>query len=168
MLGADKGQWEGLHIASVVLLLLVSAAHLWLNWKPFAAAVVDRLARLPAALQPRRELAAALALVALVTGASLANWQPFSTVNDLRASIKDGRFVVTTPPPAANADRMTVLALCDRIEVAPAQAAGNARRRGIVIADPSKTLGGIAEELGLSPEEVFEALAGDPERHVQP
>jgi hypothetical protein len=169
VLGAGKAQWEALHIGSVALLVAMSPFHLWFNWRPLAAAVADHLGRAWVRMaRPRRELAAAAALVALVTWGSLAGWQPFAAADDLRASIKDGRFVVTTPPPAANADRMTVRELCDRIDLAPAEATGNARRRGIVIGDPSRTLGGIAEELGLSPEEVFEALAAGHERPVQP
>lgn len=169
VLGAGKAQWEALHIASVLLLLAVAPLHLWFNWRPLVVALAARLNRLPAAvLRPGPELAAAAALVALVTGGSLARWQPFAAVDDLRSSIKDGRFVVATPPPAANADRMTVREVCNQVSLAPDEAARNARRRGIIVGDPSKTLGGIAEELGLSPEEVFEALAGRDERPVQP
>jgi len=165
VLGAGKAQWEALHIASVVLLLAVSPVHLWLNWKRFVAALAARAA---AALRPRRELAAACALVALAAWGSLSGWQPFAAVEGLRSSIKDGRFVVKTPPPAANADRMTVRELCERMNLAPDRAAGDARRHGIVISDPARTLGEIAEELGLSPEEVFEALADGHARRTHP
>lgn len=169
VLGAGKAEWEALHIAFVLLLLAIAPLHLWFNWRPFVAALAARLNRLSAAVRhPGPELAAAAALVALVSWGSLAGWQPFAAVDALRASIKDGRFVVTTPPPAPNADRMTVRDVCDRVELAPDEAARNARQRGIVIGDPSKTLGGIAEELKMSPEEVFEALAGRDQRLVMP
>lgn len=165
VLGADKGEWEALHIASVILVIAAASLHAWLNRRPLRTAIATRA---PAALRPRPELAAALALVAFASWGSIAGWVPFSTVNGLRSSVKDGRFSVRTHPPAANAERLTVRELCERIGLPPDRAVGNARRRGIAIADPSKTLAGIAEEIGRSPEEVFEALADGGERQTKP
>ena len=66
-------------------------------------------------------------------------WQPFTALNDLRSAVKDGRFAVAAPPPASNADRMSVRELCARIPLDPAEAAANARARGLAISDASKT-----------------------------
>ena len=121
-------------------------------------------------MHPRKELAAALALVGLVVCGSLADWQPFSAVNDLRASIKDGKLVVRTPPPAANADKLTVEDLCGRLELDRQAAIANARGHGILIVDTSRTLADIASEFNLSPEAVYEAISGggSSERDARP
>lgn len=158
VLGLDKGQWEAVHIASVAVFLVISPVHLWYNWRPLTGYLRARILS-GSKLVLRPELAAAAALVALVVLGSLKGWQPFHAVNQLRASIKDGGTVVTTAPPAANADRLTVQDLCARIDLQPRDAIANARERGIEI-DPSKTLAGIAEDLGVSPEAVYQAIVG--------
>jgi hypothetical protein len=168
-LGADKKQWESLHIASVVLVLVASCVHLSFNWRPFLAAIAAQAHQSPVwRTKPRLELAAALALVGLVTWGSLANSRPFSAVNDLRAAIKDGRFVVDVAPPGENADRLTLEDVCGRISIEPRDAVNNARRHGLVITDTSRTLGAIAREHGVSPEEVYESLGGGQTQNAQP
>jgi len=104
--------------------------------------------------------------VALIAWGSLAGWQPFSAVDQLRASIKDGKFVVRTQPPALDADRLSVADVCTEIHLTPREALANARAQGIAIGDTTKTLGAIAIEAGVSPEVVFQALQG--EREVRP
>lgn len=159
VLGADKPQWEALHIASVSLFLAAALAHAWYNWNAIAAAVSARLPRAPRRhLRLRPEFVAALAAVGFVTAGSLANWQPFTALNDLRSAVKDGRFAVAAPPPASNADRMSVRELCARIPLDPAEAAANARARGLALTDASKTLGEAAAELGVSPEALYDAM----------
>jgi len=157
LLGADKRQWESLHNAAVLLFALLSSIHIWFNWRPLVAHIRKGSGAL---LGLRRELAAGAALVAVVAAGSLAGWQPFTAVMDLRGSIKDGRFAVRTPPPALDADKLSVNEVCTRVALTPAEAAANARSRGVAIADASRTLGDIATELGLTPEEVFEAVTG--------
>jgi len=158
LLGADKKQWESLHTATVLVFVVLSVVHVWYNGRPLVAHLVTR--RHSPGGWFRREVAAALLLVALVAVGSLAAWQPFTAVMDLRGSIKDGKFVVRTPPPAFDADTLTVDDVCATMALAPAEAAANARARGVVIADTSKTLGAVAKELRLTPEAVFEALTG--------
>ncbi len=158
-LGADKRQWEALHLASVSLFLAAALAHAWYNWNAIAAAVSARRPRAPRPrLRLRPEFIAALAVVGLVTAGSLADWQPLAALNALRSAIKDGRLAVSVPPPAADADRMSVRELCAKIPLDPAEAMANARARGLAIADPSKTLGEAAAELGVSPEALYQAM----------
>jgi hypothetical protein len=168
VLGADKKQWEALHIASVVLLIALSAVHAWYNWRALLAALSARLAPDGRGLGLRRETAAAASLVGVLVVASLLGWQPFSAINDLRASIKDGKFTVVAPPPDMNADELTLSEVCVRLDLPTEQAVANARGRGIVIADPARTLGAIAEELGLSPETLYRAIRGETGRPVVP
>lgn len=155
LLGADKKQWESLHNATVLLFAVLSAIHLYLNWR----SLVTYLRRQGSAW-PRREFVAGLFLVALVSVGAVIGSQPFSALMDFRGSIKDGRFVVRTPPPALDADKLSVREVCERADLTPSEATANASARGVAISDPSKTLGAVAKELRLTPEEVFEALRG--------
>ncbi|HSK11423.1 MAG TPA: DUF4405 domain-containing protein [Vicinamibacterales bacterium] len=168
VLGADKKQWEALHIASVVLLIALSAVHAWYNWRPLLAALSTRLSPGRRGFGLGRETAAAAALVGVLAAASLLDWQPISAINDLRASIKDGKFTVVAPPPDMNADELSLRDVCVRLDLPTEKAVANAKGRGIVIGDPSKTLGAIAEEVGLSPEAVYRAITGEAGRPVVP
>jgi hypothetical protein len=162
-LGLDKRQWEATHIAFVLTFLLSSVAHIWYNWRPLVAYLgrgASRRGLSAGRLVPSVEFVLALGLTALVAYATLGERPPVTAVLQLRADIKDGKFVTVTPPPVAEAERLTVVQLSRRVSVSEAQMVSNARRRGIIIRDTSAPISRIALEHQLSPEEVYEALQG--------
>jgi hypothetical protein len=164
MLGLDKREWEAMHITFVVAFLLSSLAHVCYNWRPLIAYLRPKPShhQRPSSgrLVPAIELAAALVLTVILGFGTLAQQQPFSSVSQLRAAIKNGNFVTVTRPPVAEADRLTVAELSRWLALPEAQMLKNARLRGIVIRDTSATISTIARDHQVSPERVYEAIQG--------
>lgn len=163
-LGLEKKQWEAVHTAFVLALTIISAVHLWYNWKPLVAYLKLRA---PALLVSRRrmlpaiELVAALGVAALIWAGAVSNWPPFSNVVALRSAMKDGVYLVMAPPPLPEAERLAVSDICRHLAIPEQQALANARQRGIIISDTSVTIAVIAAEHDVTPEEVYQALLGD-------
>jgi hypothetical protein len=164
VLGFDKPQWEALHIVFVAVFALVSALHLYYNWRQLAAmmglGVASGLGARHAA--PHRELLAAAVLLALVGYGTLAGLPPFSSLLHLRSEIKDGRLVSTAARPDDDPGRLTLVEVGRRASLSEEQIVSNAQQRGITIRDRSATVGAIAREHDLSPAEVFAAMSGAP------
>ncbi|MFB3852300.1 MAG: DUF4405 domain-containing protein [Vicinamibacterales bacterium] len=162
VLGLDKKQWEAIHISFIVALMAASAVHIWYNRRPLLACVKRRVpARQSWAVLPAREFLAATALIAFMWCGTLVEWQPFSSIVDLRTAMKDGEMLAAVPPPLPEAEKLPVAEICRRLAIPEAQALLNAQSRGIVIADPSATIEAVAAKNHVSPENVYLALRGD-------
>jgi len=162
--GLDKKQWEAVHIVLVLVLLFASLAHVWLNWRPLVASALARTSRGPAAgwrLGVAPEFAAAVGVVLIAVSAAVIPWQPATALLGMRSLIKDGRLAARVLPPAADADRLTVSALCRALSIDEQRGIANARARGLEVQDPSQTIATIAERHRVTPEAVYLALSGD-------
>jgi HAMP domain-containing protein len=156
-LGVDKKGWEGVHTLFVALLFILAAIHVAINRKALAAYLRARAAR------PRRpwlELAAAVILLALFLAAALNHWPPLQGLMDLRSDIKAGRFAAEVPPPAPEADKMSLRSVCALASVPYEEAAGRLRAAGIEVPDPGISLAALAKAAGTTPERVFSVAAG--------
>jgi hypothetical protein len=63
--------------------------------------------------------------------------------------------------PAADADKLSVAALCKVASLSEVEALNNARKHGIIIEDVSLSVAKIAKQHDISPEQVFLALRAD-------
>jgi len=164
VLGLDKKHWEAVHIVFVIAVLVVSAIHLWFNWRPLLSSVIELASRSPAHRQRMAvswESLAALALTAVIFLAAVAPWWPVGSLTSLRSFVKDGGLAARVTPPVPDADRLTVRDLCKTVALDERQAVERARVRGIEIRDSLQTVAAIASAHHLTPEEVFVALRGD-------
>ena len=157
----DKQHWEAVHTVFVLLALVTALVHLWYNWKPLinyvrskASLILPSGRRVPLV----REFLAASAVASVVLCAAIMQWQPLALLIDLRSDIKDGKYALSAPPPVADADRMSILALCEATGMSEQSVAEKARTHGIAAEDLSLTLGAIAEKHSLSPEGLYQRL----------
>jgi hypothetical protein len=162
--GLDKRQWEAVHILVVLILLLVSVAHAWLNWRPLVASV-SGLATARPGKRWRPSIAAefgvAVGAMLFAVSAAIVPWQPVTYLVGLRSLIKDGGLAARVPPPVPDADRLTFTQICRVLAVDEQRAMSNARAHGINIQESSETIARIASRHGVTPEEVCGALPDD-------
>jgi hypothetical protein len=164
VMGLDKRRWEAVHIVFVLVLLVASLAHVWLNRRPLVTSVLGGASTRPAGgwrASLAREFVAALGLVVLAFSAATTPWQPAAALNGLRSLLKDGTFAAKVLPPVVDADKLTVRELCKVGSLDEQRAVAQARRRGIEIRDPSQTVAAIAQAHHVTPEAVYVALRGD-------
>jgi hypothetical protein len=162
--GWDKKQWEAAHTGVVILFMISSFIHIWYNFKTLvsylrgkAALVLSSGSQWPLIM----ETATALAILVLVTLSAVGPWAPFSSVIQLRSSLKDGKYILVMPPPVVDADKLTAADFC-RVAGLELQAAlRHAREHGVVIDDPTMGIGKISQKHGISPEDLYLVLRGD-------
>jgi hypothetical protein len=85
ILGLSKHEWSAIHINSCLLLLIVGAVHLFLNWAVFRSYLRKVGAR---GMQLKWETLLAVLLTVLVTGGAYFDLPPFRTVAAYRYRIK--------------------------------------------------------------------------------
>ena len=162
--GLDKKRWEAVHIVFVVVVLVASLAHVWLNWRPLVNGVFH-----PASQRsdggPRvgvtREVVVALVIGVMAFSAAIVPWQPAAALNGLRTLIKDGRFSARVQPPVPDTDKLTIRDLCRTLSWDEQRAVDLARARGIDIRDLTQTVASVAKRHRVTPEAVYIALRGD-------
>ncbi len=164
MLGLDKKHWETVHIMFVLVVLVASIAHLWLNWRPLLSSLLGRVSS--ASARGWRgfigwEPAAALAIILFAWAASVVPLEPAASIDGLRSRIKDGQFAASVMPPVMDADRLTVRELCRAVLLDEDRAVARARSRGIEIPDASQTITAVAKTHHVAPEAVYAALVTD-------
>ncbi len=163
-LGLDKKHWEAGHAVLVLVFFATALVHLLFNWRVFMAQLRRKKTRLLASSARAGltgEFISALALISLILAGTLLRWSPFSSVAKLRSAIKDGKYVRAAMPPAADADRLTVAALCAVAGISQQQALRNAGINGVQIDSLSQTVAEVAKRNRLTPEKVFLLLKGD-------
>ena len=85
ILGLSKHDWSAIHINTCLLLLIVAAVHLFLNWVVFRSYIKKMAAK---GLQLKQETILAVLLTALVTAGAYFDIPPFSTVAASRWQVK--------------------------------------------------------------------------------
>jgi len=98
--------------------------------------------------------------VLLVVGSSIMPFPPLSLFMDAGEYISDSWAVKGTPP-VDNAERKTLLELCDQpeINIPLSWAVERLKNAGIRLVDPSFTLEDLAEDNGTSPAEIWAIIS---------
>ena len=85
ILGLSKHDWSAVHINTCLLLLIVAAVHLFLNWAVFRSYVKKTVGR---GRQLKQETLLAVLFTVLITAGAYFDIPPFSTVAASRWRIK--------------------------------------------------------------------------------
>jgi len=154
--GLTKHQWGALHICLSTLFLIVSVLHIWLNFKPLMNYFINK-AKAASAL--RLEWIIAIIVCGLVCIGALKPFIPFSSLLDLNERIKNSWEEPKQRAPVPHAELMTIEELAKSAEMEPDTILQNLSTGGIE-ANISDIFGTIAEENGLSPNELFAIATG--------
>jgi hypothetical protein len=161
--GLDKRRWEAVHIVLVLVVLMASVAHVWLNWRPLVSSALGLASGRPATgwrLGVAPEFGVAVGIVLFALSAAILPWQPATALLGIRSLVKDGRLAARVLPPVADADRLTFREVCRVLSIDERRGIANARAGGLDIQDPSQKIAAIAERHHVTPEAVYLALSG--------
>jgi len=153
--GLDREEWVAIHTIFGYILLIVVALHLSYNWKTFTRFLWDKVRR---ALNLRWELVAATLISIGVFLGTLWNLPPFSTTMSLGERVKNSWEESRVTPPVPHAERMSLKELSTRIQVPLERILSALESKGYKVKNAQQTLGEIAEENGISPNTLFEAM----------
>jgi hypothetical protein len=140
--GIGAAQWKALHLWFSVAFLTACLFHVWMNWSPLVGYFRSHLTR---RLTLRREWLLAVALCGVIFVGTLGNMFPFSLLSHNPATI-------------------TLAEMAAHQGLAAEQLLTDLRARGIVVASADVTIGEIAEQEGMTPEQFFRTMFGERRR----
>ena len=159
LLGLRKGEWGGLHVWFGALFLVMSALHVFFNWRPLVSYLRNRAGR---SLGFRAEWAVALGLGAVVFAGTRAGVPPFSSLLAWNESFKESWERPAERAPIPHAELLTLAALAEKGGVDPAIATGRLTARGVTGFTPEQVVREIAEHAKLSAQEVYDIIMTAP------
>ncbi len=153
-----KAQWQAVHTVMSFVFLAAAGLHLSFNWKVLTAYLRSRLHD---GMRMKRELAAAVSAGALLLALTVAGVPPFSTLMEVGDDIKNAWATPADEPPVAHAEVLTLAQLADAVKVPADAARANLASRGVEVGAPELTIGEIATANRLTPQQVYERIAGN-------
>ena len=156
--GLSKHQWIALHICLSTLFLIVSALHVWLNFKPLMSYFVRKA---QTASKLRMEWILAIVVCGIVCIGALRPFIPFSSLLNLNERIKLSWEEPKQQAPVPHAELLTIEELAKKSDMEADTIIQNLKTAGIEVV-PSDIFGDIAEQQNLSPNELFTIATGVP------
>ena len=154
----SKAQWQAVHTIVALLFLVAAGFHIYFNWKVLVAYVKSKL---QTGIRMKRELAAATLAGAAILVVSIAGVPPFGTVMDVGEEIKNSWSTASSEPPVPHAELMTVAKLSETVKIPAEKALANLGKQGITVTQPAMTVQQIADEHGLTPQQVYQKIQSD-------
>ncbi len=153
--GLDKEEWVAIHTIFGYLLLIIVGLHLYYNWRTFITFSWDKVLR---ALNLKWELYVATLISLGVFLGTLWNLPPFSTTMNLGEKAKNSWEESKIAPPVPHAEQMSLKEFSTRIQVPLDQILAALKSKGYKVENAKQTLGEIADESGVPPSTLFEAI----------
>ncbi len=154
--GWDKDSWAAFHINATICFVVFSIIHLLFNWKMLLGYLKRGIVGV---VRGRLELLAALILGGLLYGGTLYHVPPFSQFVTWREAFKD--YWERRSPPAAipHLEEFTLERISQLTGVPKEEILYFVRSLGVNDVKSSNTLAEIAAQKGISPRQVFDAMA---------
>ena len=152
MLGLEKEQWGSVHITAALLFVIVTALHIFFNWKVLLNYIRSRRTQ---GFRRRKEFAAAFAIAALFVAGTLWEVPPFSNVIALHEEIKDYWEANSLRAPVAHAEELTLDEFARGIHMSLDEVVVALDKQGIEIADRSATVGEVARVNSTTPDALY-------------
>lgn len=152
MVALSKSQWQAVHTIGAFLFVVAAAFHVFFNWKVLMAYLRSKLVE---GINRKWELASATAAAVFVVGVSVAGVPPFSTIMTFGEEVKNAWSTSATEPPLPHAELLSVEKLAEEVKLPTETVIANLQKNGIAVESPTVTVGQLAEQHRLSPQQVF-------------
>jgi len=153
--GLTKANWQAVHMVFGLLFVVAGAFHVFFNWRVLLHYLRSRV---QAGIPRWRELALATATGLALVIASIAELPPVSAVADLREQLANSWSTSSAEPPIPHAELLTVEKAAALVSI-PVQTALNRLSAAGYRVEPSATLESLASQRGVTPRDVYTALA---------
>lgn len=155
MMGLEKEQWGSLHINIALLFLLITALHLFFNWKVLLNYIRSRRST---GFRRGKELFASVAVITLFSVGTVLEWQPFNSVLTWHEDIKDYWDQNSPSAPVAHAEDLTLKEFATYVNLSEDQLANRLKEKGLVVASLDERMGDLAQNNNIEPVQVYQAL----------
>lgn len=153
--GLSKTQWSEIHITLGALFLCSMILHIYYNWTPMISYLKNQAKKL---ILFTPELTVALALTACCVIGTINMVPPFSTLINWSESFKVAGAKKYGEPPYGHAELSSLKSFCKKTGVNLENAMARLNEAGYEVTGPKQKLVDIANEHGVSPQQVYLAL----------
>jgi hypothetical protein len=154
MMGLDKHSWGAMHINACLLFLLVALLHLFFNLKVFWGYIKKR----SSGFNLKAEMALALLVTTVVIAGTLYKVPPLSSTMTLNERIKNYWEEATPSGPAPHAEEFTLTRFANTVGLTIDDIETALGEEGYTVNDKTSTIGFVAEENEITPNQVFIAI----------
>jgi hypothetical protein len=154
MMGLDKHSWGAMHINACLLFLLVALLHLFFNLKVFWSYIRKR----SSGFNLKAEMALALLVTTVVIAGTLYKVPPLSSTLTLNERIKNYWEEATPSGPAPHAEEFTLTRFASTVGLTIDDIETALGEEGYTVNDKTSTIGFVAEENEITPNQVFIAI----------
>ena len=155
IIGMSKEQWGSVHTIFSFLFVILGIIHIVYNWRTLLAYLKNQARK---TFSLKAELVASLAMVFLVFAGTLYEVPPFSTTMDIGESFKESWETGGIKAPAPHTELKTLEEVAADFDMDIDQLMNRLEHNLIFVQDPTMTLKDIAEENGMSPNDLYEAI----------
>lgn len=155
LLGLRKSDWGGVHIWFGTLFLVMTALHVFFNWRPLVSYFKNRASR---SLGFRREWAVAAVLTVVVFGGTRAGIPPFSSLLAWNEAFKESWEKGTVRAPIPHAELLSLQALAEKGGVDLAVATTRLNAKGISGFTVETIVQKIADGAKIPAREVYDII----------
>jgi hypothetical protein len=153
--GLDKSQWEAVHTNACILLLLVAAVHLFLNWKTFAS----YLKRRTGGIHLKREMAVSTLLLVIVLVGTVIEVPPFSSTMEFGDQLKkQWEQSAASSAPTPHAEDFSIERFARSIELETTELVQILEKEGLAFPNTQATIADVAQRNGMTPAELYTAI----------
>lgn len=155
LLGLGKEDYAAIHINFMVLFLVASILHIYLNWTCLVSYLRNAARRL-VVVTP--EFLLALGLTVVVFAGTLLAWPPFRNLLALNATVKESWIASYGEPPYGHAELSTLSQFARYLGISPDDALARLRAGGLQVDDAGQTVDAVARRNGVPPQRVYDVL----------
>lgn len=158
LFGLTKSQWQTMHTNFSYLFAILSIFHLFtINWKTFWSYIRSKVRT---GLNHKVEFILATLLTVIFFLGVIYGLPPFSSVMDIGENLKNGWEVEYKAPPVPHAEEYTIAQLSgDILGVDEDKILATLTKLGIEVENSNQNLKDLANQVELSPQEVYSELA---------
>lgn len=171
LLGLDKTQYQELHTTSMITFLVFGMLHIYYNWKPIVNYITDTTKKI--SFTKKEFLIAFLLNISFVIG-TLISVQPFQGFLDMGENIKESwgkestisskknalgkNIKISIKPPPERLGRKTLQELNNMGNISLEKSIKILKDKGLNNIDENSKIKKIAEELDLTPTDIYKLL----------
>jgi hypothetical protein len=152
LLGLTKAQWQSVHTIFAFLFVLTASVHLYFNWKVLMGYL---RVRIELGRKYGREFVASFVIVLSIFALTINHVAPFGSVMDFGEDVKNSWSSTPNEPPVPHAELLTLSELSKRTDLPSQTVRTDLESAGFTVPHDSVTLKELADQKGITPQEVF-------------
>lgn len=161
LFGLDKTEYTNLHVTFMVLFIIASIFHIYLNWKPMMSYFKNKSREFSLLT---KEFIFALTINIFFIVGTLYYWAPFEQFLDFEEDVKSSWEKKVDQAPYSHAELSTIEELAQRTGKDATHIMEQLKAKNIQGVALDKTIEKIAKENGKSPSQLFEILQSQKEK----